>query len=308
MPEAAILNERSLDSVSTPQAMTECFVRLARVYKTSFRLGLRTLRTENDFRNHLIDGVRIEDIIQGLPSDSRPLVLSILDSPYVSGVIDEFAERSIILRQVTAIDDTPMSSDGVLCALALGKIAFSFESDKKWKCAFLRVTTIDEINWERVHKVPHVSNPENVLTHFDWLVDRLGVPQIPPTTTNPLPRTEVSNLLVKNDWNQFYESMKTLPTAEKIARLRQIAPSVAMANGFKRDPKLSKLNSSNKRLRQIFCSDLGRARVFLSTDFETPAGAFEVLDHGGRHVGEFLFSGRKNGEADPSGKHDIRLQ
>ena len=63
------------------------------------------------------------------------------------------------------------------------------------------------------------------------------------------------------------------------------------------------------RIRQIFVSifTVDGHELFLSTDFEKPAGAFEVCDRNGRHLGEWLFSGIQNGAPDTSGSHDIEV-
>jgi hypothetical protein len=79
-------------------------------------------------------------------------------------------------------------------------------------------------------------------------------------------------------------------------------------NGYEHSPELSASNSKDARaLRQVFVSAFtpqGR-EIYLSTDFEKAAGAFEVCDCEGRHLGEWLFSGKKNREADASGGHNI---
>jgi hypothetical protein len=98
---------------------------------------------------------------------------------------------------------------------------------------------------------------------------------------------------------------------QKTARLREIAAEVAFVNGYQFTQELSAINQRRSGgLRQIFAAEYaaGRDAMYLSTDFENAAGAFEVFDFRGHHLGEWLFSGARNKDADSSGRHDISLK
>ncbi len=129
-----------------------------------------------------------------------------------------------------------------------------------------------------------------------------------PTNDHPLPNTKLSDQLVDGTWSEFYDATSSLGPTEKTARLRQLAAEVAFVNGYEYSQDLSAWNSQRAgAIRQVFVSMFARHghEFYLSTDVEKAAGALEVCDRRGRHLGEWLFSGRKNGEADTSGHHDI---
>jgi len=158
-------------------------------------------------------------------------------------------------------------------------------------------------------EVPHASHSTHIGSHIRWASRRTcSEHDLLPSEDRPLPNTKFSDHLVNDDWNTFYSVTSALGPFERTARLHDIALEVAYANGYDYCAELSHRNKQRSNsLRQIFVSAFtpsGR-ELYLSTDFEKAAGAFEVCDRNGRHIGEWLFSGRKNGNADTSGHHNI---
>ena len=129
-----------------------------------------------------------------------------------------------------------------------------------------------------------------------------------PKVSNPLPNRPMSDLLANPTWDAFYDDLSSMKADQKTARLKEMAAQVAIVNGYRFSSELSALNQKRfNSLRQIFKSEFldGRETVYLSTDFENAAGAFEVCDHKGQHHGEWLFSGTMNKNS--KNKHDIIL-
>lgn len=104
----------------------------------------------------------------------------------------------------------------------------------------------------------------------------------------------------------FYEEiMKKQSVENRIAYAEIIGLKVANINYYKFEDKISTNESEqSKKKRRVFSTLKDGVRVFLSIDFEK--GMFEILDHSGKHLGEFRFGGTKNKNADDEGNHDLK--
>lgn len=81
---------------------------------------------------------------------------------------------------------------------------------------------------------------------------------------------------------------------------------VAMINGYKHDKRLSKINSTNDKLREIFYAGSGNGKIYLSIDVKSLA--FELCDYNGKHIGEFNFDGKPSKVIDTEGGHDLKIK
>jgi len=77
---------------------------------------------------------------------------------------------------------------------------------------------------------------------------------------------------------------------EKIALFEQIAEVVAIYNGYKRDRRLTELNSTPQKKRTVYKKEAGKL-FYLSIDVES--GGFEVFDYRFCHLGQYDFSGNR---------------
>ncbi len=92
--------------------------------------------------------------------------------------------------------------------------------------------------------------------------------------------------------NSLSELEKMSPN-ERIVHLLEEGKWVAMMNGWLEDESLSKLNSNSGQIRSIFYPAYFKHSnsAFLSIDLEKRA--FELLDHNGKHLGEYSYMGEK---------------
>lgn len=165
------------------------------------------------------------------------------------------------------------------------------EELKKW----LRV----EIEWKNVLKSSEFGNIKSIyeqsqLNNFDFNSWN--------PSSNYLPLTEISNYLVDNDWDKFRLYLRS-NASQKNSLISEMAQKVAIINGYSFDNKVSDLNKTKDKIRQIYSAGETRNKIYLSVDFEK--GAYEICDFQGTHLGEFLFDEKPNGEADKS--HNIRI-
>lgn len=119
-----------------------------------------------------------------------------------------------------------------------------------------------------------------------------------------LPNLEYSNLClideVKRKINSitniipddlYGQVIKTMNDDERIAYSKKIGSIVAERNFYVYDEELSKLEGRLKKSnRDIYYTNKNNRYLYLSIDFESVA--FEVCDHKGDHLGEYLFTGK----------------
>ena len=89
-----------------------------------------------------------------------------------------------------------------------------------------------------------------------------------------------------------------------VATTRTMARQVATNNGWKYDTRISNINSSSEKIRDIYRAGDGKQTMFLSVDVEK-YGCFEVCDFRGEHLGEFNFSGKRTQNA--TAGHNIKI-
>jgi hypothetical protein len=312
----AVFNELS----ATPSAENvgkakQWLLALCDLMKQAAKLNFRRLRTRDDFKQIplvLVEDGRMMQIILKLDRDNRNFILKVLDSPYL---VEDNHEAAYLSHHVISVGGRrEPHAEGVLSAYVADTLAISLESADRWKCDQLELSLrLDPGEELPPINLPHACRGDHLLSYsrVRWALgrtwernERLPVPNC------PLPNTKASDQLVNADWNAFYLTTSRLPQGEKRAKLQGVANDVAFLNGYDLCPRRSSVNSERAGAnRQIFVSVFRPEghEMYLSTDFEKPAGAFEVYDQNGRHLGEWLFAGRKNGEADASGLHNIEI-
>jgi len=305
----AIFNE--LSAIPHAENLTEAsqwLAGLVDVMKRAARLQFRRLRTRPDFRQlQLTPEDRLEQVIHHLDRDLKILFLKLFDSQYLR---DEDDEKFLSHHVASVAGEACSSADGLLNAYVADTLAISFQSNIRWHCPRVSLCLEQGVDQQRLDvDLPHACHSDHLIHHIRWASRRTRSNQeLVPEAERPLPNTDYSDQLVNDDWSKFYRVMSSLNSSEKTARLREIADDVAFINGYDYSRKLtSKASRKAGAIRQIFVSAFTpRAHKFyLSTDFEKPAGAFEVYDRNGRHLGEWLFSGKKSRDADASGHHNI---
>ncbi len=305
----AIFNELSATEQATGVHQAIDWIKgLIDVMKSGCRLGFRRLKTRHDFRFHqLTDDERLIDVVSRLDRDRRNLIFSLLSSPYLEPA-DESAFLSFNVLSVA--DETRADAEGLLSGYVSDALVISFDTHVRWRTPEIQLgLEYDTTREIRSVDVRHASQATHVGKHIRWASRRsCSVQELTPRNDQPLPNMRFSDQLVNDDWHEFYSETSTLSAPEKTARLRTVAEDIAYMNGYDYCATRSARNSQRSgALRQIFVSKYTRPghELYLSTDFEKAAGAFEVFDRNGRHLGEWLFSGSKNGDADGSGRHDI---
>jgi hypothetical protein len=279
-----------------------------RVMQDARAIGFKRLRTRDDFASApLFGNYHLSDIRPHLERDERLLLFSFLQSPY----LEREYEGEFVTTSIEAVDgDSEIGGEGLLCAALLDTVAISIASHERWSRATLKLHLLHDHKGPRECALPHASEVTHWRNHLRWASRRVcGTNQLTPTLDRPLRNTEYSNKCVSS-WGDFYCECSGLQGGEKTAMLRECADLIAHINGFDHNPELSATNrKASGALRQVFSPMQGLAirPVYLSTDFEKPAGVFEVFDHLGRHAGEWSFSGDKVSGADTSGAHDLTL-
>lgn len=91
-------------------------------------------------------------------------------------------------------------------------------------------------------------------------------------------------------YNEYLqEKLKSgLNISERIALFDGVGKIVAAYNGYEKDDRLSKINSTANIKRTVFVNRIGK-KYYLSTDIES--GGFEVFDEKRRHLGQFDYKG-----------------
>lgn len=309
MKTHAAFNELSI-SCEQPQSEAEAIELLERMVATIAKLkklGFSTLRVNDSFlQQQVLAGLTIHAVILKLQKDARVIWYKALSSPHAS-VDDDAILQIKVLRIEGSEFEYP---EGVVYALVDGTLAVSFDKPF-WRISNLSVDVVNEsTKTTSNYDLPHASAEIHVMEHvvFASRVTTSIEFHLSPKVSNPLPNTSMSNLLANPTWDAFYDELSSMVVQQKTARLTEMAKQVAYVNGYQFSSDLSSLNQRRfGSLRQIFKSEFvrGRETVYLSTDFENSAGAFEVCDHKGQHRGEWMFSGSMNKH--PQHKHDIIL-
>lgn len=303
----AILNRLSLEKKVAKVAFLDQLNELVRLFKKMSLFGVTRLRTDETFRLEQLDcGIRVDSAIMSLNQIERGLLLKILDTPYTKDDLIESEMSAIVSLTVQTVNERDAFSHELACSYVLKCMTVSLRSSDTWNEPTITIVAKHDLDGVKTIRVPHASIESHLIENWRFLIEgRLGFAQ--PTLVNPLPNRKLTEFLVSDNWEAFRKHLASMTPQEKTAELSSKADMVARANGYAFDEKVSTKNGSSTHMRRIYQYADASFVVYVSVDFETPAGAFEVFDRNGIHVGEVLFSGRWNKEADKTGRHDIRL-
>ncbi len=271
------------------------------------------LRVNDNFQQLAItDSYTIKDWLfdKVTERNSRSLLLRIMDSPCIGKKIQE--REYILMKQIIFKDaEVELKTEGLGIAYLTGEngsLSMSFNSHPQWDRHLIPLLYFENgVSQPRNVEVRHVSKSEHVAVHKVWILksNDFDWTKWQPSLDKLLPRAYLSDQLVDNDWEAFRKELSQRPET-KNAKIDQMAKQVAEINGYQFNQKLSSHNQRLKNsLRAIYEAGEERQKMYLSTDFEK--GAFEVCDCRGKHLGEYNFSGKKTGDADKDGWHDIVL-
>jgi hypothetical protein len=234
--------------------------------------------------------------------DLKSLLLGLRQSPCIEG---EFQEEKFILENIY-FENPKQKPEGLVIAYLNKNLAISFDSDSKWDKSYISLTRVIAELKEDI-QIEHISKPKHVNEHKIWILknSEFNWSIWQPSLDNLLPRVNLSNRLVDNDWGNFMLELFTKPSNEKLAIIDKMARDVAEINGYTFNQPLSSHNQKvYKSLRAIYEAGQGNRKIYLSTDFEK--GRFEVCDYRGKHLGEYNWNGEKTG--DEKDKHGIRIK
>lgn len=122
---------------------------------------------------------------------------------------------------------------------------------------------------------------------------------ITPLPDNPLPNTDLCH-----EYKTIQDNLitgKDIPS--RIPIFLQVVSEVLKRNTYIRDGYLSTINTTKKKIREIYKKI--DSSLYGSIDIDT--GSIEICDHNGHHIDEYGFDNEKHNKHDSTGKHDIKL-
>lgn len=155
-------------------------------------------------------------------------------------------------------------------------------------------------------KIENLFKNESITTHQVFLIDWKRKLVFSKTRWKPLEKP-IWNDLTKTVIAELEFPKSIAQKADKHEELRQVGTIVAEMNAWVFDKNVTAKNKTDNNLRKIFRSESGGSICYLSIDFESPHGGFEVHNHRGKHQGEIDFLGDPKEEADKKKKHDIKV-
>lgn len=134
-----------------------------------------------------------------------------------------------------------------------------------------------------------------------WVSNGINIKNtITPTQESPLPNTE----LTKHYKDVLEDKLKGLNHFERIPAILDVTGEVLRRNGYTRDAYISAINSTKKKIRDVYRND-DSLTIFGSIDVDS--GSVEICYHDGKHNDEYGYDNKKHDKHDDSGGHDIKL-
>lgn len=282
--------------------------KLVIAFRRANQMGISRMRTRSDFVTIMSnDGCTLYNAVLALPFETRNLLLSILDCPYIRDT--EHREVDLFLGiDITKVNGHAVSSaEGLIASYVHKSPSVSMLSDAQWDANSVEIEFSSSPGESaRVEHIRHASRE----VHFDSMVVDLGLEALQalgltPTTDTPLPNTAFAkNILARGNWQKVATQMRQRGDGERIAFIEPLARVLATINGYVFEPAITSLNHRTfNSYRQVFSFGEASQKFYISTDFEK--GAFELCDKDGCHLGEFLFSGVRSSGPDLTGKHNL---
>lgn len=316
------LNELSLRKLNSKKEAIKVFMELSDVATALCSIGFKAMKIWNksefltfQFTDETILGdwlrqAKFDSSIEKTKSQKLKSIISKKDSLWN----DE--ERTVIMNcPIIGIQkhDEQKISEGLKIACLYNTIAVSFQTESFWNSSSLELIHIAEDDnnhtLEQMVTVNHASTKSHIDEQNDWLNSLLSKGLIGnewKPSENLFPNIDFSNQIIKDeDWNNFYSERDAAKNAnDRLAVIIEIGRKVATRNQYYPDRKVSKLNTTKKKLRIVFGAGRGRDRIYLSIDLEK--GGFEVCNYLGEHLGEYFFDGTPN--LGKKAGHNLRIK
>ncbi len=275
------------------------FIEVCRELK---RIQFKILRADRSIYNIEINGRQLIDWLSGDHVVRQKMKALISKYPYIGN--DDVVNESIGWQILKYEDHEGI---GLRVAFVKKSLVVSFASSEEWKQPEIEVLheyiceDSEEINTETVI-IKNVSLIEHCQVHKPFAIEKLKTMPVPGgwhPKDKYLPRVSVSNEIL--DIESFYENIGS----KGIADFLEKGKHVAELNFYEKNAELTKINSSDDRIRHIYESrNIVGKKWYLSIDVEK--GAFEVCDDKGTHQEEILFNEKHNGAQQLD--HSIKLQ
>jgi hypothetical protein len=172
------------------------------------------------------------------------------------------------------------------------------------ECNFHLLSVSDRISTSEI-KIENISNEASFATHREFLADWKQKILFSKTKWNPRDQP-IWNDHTKTLLKECGFPLSVTGKVEKIPELTEIGTMVAELNAWQFDETVTKKNKNSGQLRKIFRSKNSSSNSYLSIDFESAYGRFELHDHKGKHLGEIKFEDGKFVE-DFKKYHDIEV-
>ena len=292
----AIFNELSIQPpFATHQIANDSIRQLLKTFNEAKSIGFNKIEFEQFYNICLVNP---EYTVYNWVNDStvnrtlKEAFLSVQKSPYSDDSENAYlAENTFIMLEENEVV-------GLKIAFARNLLALSFYGEDRpiWDTHSISIYD-EDLN---PYTVRHASLP-NHISHHKVFFQQLNINLAAwhPELDNLFP---VTGREKDNIWHTV-----TVPSDkdEMKACTLTMARQVATTNGWKYDRKISNINSSSQKIRDIYRAGDGRQTMFLSVDVEK-YGCFEVCDFRGDHLGEFNFSGKRTQDA--TAGHSILLE
>jgi hypothetical protein len=316
-----IFNELSLVKLSNRSDAINSFMAFTDVTSALHALGFKVLKVWN--RGELLSYEFYDGFIlpmwfkqkhyQNESERNKSRILSSLLTKHTNWSDDESAFLSSVPVICLEFKGNQYFPKGLKIAAHYKTISVSFNTHQIWDTHSLDLICVIEETNDKVYEQPltinHASKSDHIGEHKDWL-NYLHSAGLIGKEWNPsevfFPNILFSNQLVDDgNWDLFKKKRdSTKSYHERLAVIIDYGTKVAERNLYRRDTKVSELNSTEEKKRIVFGAGTGKERTYLSIDLET--GGFEVCNYLGKHIGEYFYDGTQtSGHLDD---HNIKVK
>jgi hypothetical protein len=274
---------------------------------------IRKIRVPKDFINTSIAGSHsLAYYAKEAKQSERLLILTLLSSRLematedINNAIDDKQKENIIDVTLNDLTSKLLTEAHVMNCPSVSLSTHEAYCTDYLNCNFHVLSTNDRIITNGI-KIENISNENSFNVHRAFLADWKQKILFSKTKWNPRE---------KPIWNNHTETLlkecnfplSLTGKVEKIPELTEIGTMVAELNAWQFDEAVSKKNKNSGQLRKIFRSKNSSSNTYLSIDFESAHGKFELHDHKGKHLGEIRFvDGEFLEDGDNKSHHDIKV-
>jgi len=227
----------------------------------------------NQFYNHIYAKYDI---------DKLGLFNSLIDCPTTESIISEFESDGKNLLKVTLpFKNTEIEGIGLKASTYYldNSVLYSFNSDPNWLNAVLRTKAYTTATRFNHNDLKNFSNPELFkASHQILIIDYLKKQGWKPSTiTFPFGK-EARDCYKENRDTEILKKGRQ----EKTQIYRRYGELFANMNGYVFNDHLSKINTTDEKIRDIYIAGNSNHTRFISIDVEN--GGFELCDYDGTHL------------------------